>query len=505
MAESDYHQLIRRVRDAAVLGSCAGLLGWDERTYMPRQGAGHRSEQMALLARLGHEMITAPAAGDLLATAEVETNSLLQDSDQKANLREIRRAYDRAVKLPKSLVEELARVTSQAQGVCQEARRDNDYPKFRPFLDRIIDLKRQEAQAVGFRDSIYDALFDEFEPGATAAETALLFDRLKSELSPMVAAIADSGKRPRRDILEREFPVARQEMFAQAAAVAVGFDFDSGRLDATVHPFCTGLGPGDCRILTRYHLRKFQESFFGVLHEAGHGMYEQGLPASHYGTPVGAAASFGIHESQSRLWENQVGRSLPFWRHFFPRARQTFIEALGDVTLDEFVFAVNDVQPSYIRVDADEATYNLHIILRFELEQDLLTGNLKAADLPGAWSERFQTLFGLTPPDDANGCLQDIHWSFGGFGYFPTYTLGNLYAAQFMAQARRDLPSLDDDLARGEFVTLKHWLNRNIHVQGQRYRPGELCQRVTGRPLDPRPFLDYLRGKFGPLYGTSFN
>jgi carboxypeptidase Taq len=466
-AESAYTNLIRRIRDAGVLASCAGLLGWDERTYMPRAGAAHRGEQMALLARLGHEMATDA------------------ESDAAANVREMRRSFDRATKLPKELVEELARITSQAQGVWQEARRTNKFALFLPWLEKIVALKRQEAAAVGYAEHPYDALLDEYEPGARTAEIRSLFADLAEGLAPIVEAVAGSAKRPDTEILHREFPADRQQLFAEAAAAAR----------------CSGLGPGDCRITTRYNPRFFNEAFFGVLHEAGHGLYEQNLPPDQNGTPLGTAASLGIHESQSRLWENQVGRSHAFWEHFLPRARQTFPAALRDVSPDQWLFAVNDVRPSLIRVEADEATYNLHIVLRFELEQDLLTGDLMPADLPGAWNENFKRLLGVTPPDDARGCLQDIHWSFGGLGYFPTYTLGNLYAAQFMAAARRDLADLDDDFRRGEFGRLKGWLTENIHRHGQRYRARELCRRVTGQSLDHRPFLAYLRTKYEPLYG----
>jgi carboxypeptidase Taq len=496
-----YTELIRRVKEAALLGSCAGVLGWDERTYMPRQGSAHRGEQMALLARLTHEMMTDRAVGELLAAVEGSPLVADRESDAAVNVREIRRTYDRAVKLPKELVEELARVTTRAQGAWQEARQASNFAHFRPWLEKVVALKRQEAAAVGYRDSPYDALLDEYEPGATAAEVRQVFADLARELVPLVAAVTASGQAPRRDVLEREYPVERQQIFGEEAATAIGFDLDSGRIDVSAHPFCTGLGPGDVRLTTRYNPRRFPDAFFGVLHEAGHGMYEQGLDPAHFGTPRGSATSLGLHESQSRLWENQVGRGRPFWEHFFPRARQTFGPALRDVSLDEFLFAVNDVRPSFVRVEADEATYNLHILLRFELEQALLTGDLPPADVPAAWNERFQKAFGLTPPDDARGCLQDIHWSMGGLGYFPTYTLGNLYAAQFMDQARRDLPGLDDDFRAGRFGRLKGWLNQNLHAHGQKYRAGELCRRVTGKPLSPQPFLTYLRDKCAAAYG----
>ncbi|HKA06837.1 MAG TPA: carboxypeptidase M32 [Gemmataceae bacterium] len=501
--EAAYAELIRRSKEAAVLASCAALLGWDERTYMPHDGSAFRGDQMALLARLTHEMTTDPKVGECLAV--IEGSALVADRESPAaiNTREIRRTYDRAVKLPKELVEELARVTTRAQQVWQEARAKSDFASFRPWLEQIVGLKRREADAVGYKDHPYDALLDEYEPGATAAEVRRVFAALSAELVPLIAAIGQSARRPRREILEREYPVEVQQTFGRRAAEAIGFDFQSGRLDVTTHPFCSGIGPGDCRITTRYNPRFFNEAFFGVLHETGHGIYDQGLLAEHFGTPLGTYCSLGIHESQSRLWENQVGRGRPFWEHFYPRAQNAFPGALSDVRADDFYFAINEARPSLIRVEADEATYNLHIILRFELELNLLTGDLISADVPGAWNERFKKMFALTPPDDRRGCLQDIHWSMGGIGYFPTYTLGNLYAAQLMNSARNQLPGLEDDFTRGQFGRLKSWLNDKVHRPGRSYRSSELCRRVTGEGLRHGPFMDYLRDKFGRLYQLS--
>lgn len=499
-----YSELIRRAKELGVLNSCAAVLGWDQQTYMPRKGAGLRGEQMAFLAALAHQKFTDPKVGELLSA--VENSELVhdQESDAAANLRELRRAYNRATKIPQSLVEELARVTTQAQQAWEQAKKTNDFPTFSPWLEKVVALKRQEASAVGFKDHPYNALIEEYEPGTTVAELKELFAGLTAELVPLIRKIAASPNKPERALLEREYPVERQKVFAESAAAAFGFDFAAGRLDTTSHPFCSGFGPGDCRITTRYNPRFFSEAFFGVLHETGHALYEQNLPAEHFGTPLGVACSFGIHESQSRLWENQVGRGRPFWDHFFPRLKQTFPTALDGVTPEAFYFAINDVRPSLIRVEADEATYNLHIALRFELELALLSGDLTVSDLPAAWNERFTALFGLIVPNDALGCLQDIHWSFGGIGYFPTYTLGNLYAAQFMAAARKSLgiETADESLRRGEFGHLKGWLLQNIHRHGQRFRAGELCRRATGSSLSTKPFLDYLNEKYGRLYGV---
>jgi carboxypeptidase Taq len=491
-----YRELIERFKEFRLLESVGAIVSWDQHTYMPPKGGNHRAEQMGFLAKLGHEKLTSSRLGELLGQLNA-----VKDETQTVNVREIRRVYDRAVKVPGRLVEEIARTISQAQNIWAEARKKNDFPSFAPWLDKIVTLKREEAKAVGYKESPYDALLDEYEPGATAAEITRVFAELRAELVPLVAAITASGKKPRKDLLTREYAVERQHIFGQAAAAAIGFDFQAGRLDTTVHPFCSGIGPGDCRLTTRYHPRELNQGLFGILHEAGHGIYEQGLDPEHFGTPCGSFASLGIHESQSRLWENQVGRSRPFWEHFFPRLQQTFPGTLDEVSLDEFIFAANNVEKSFIRVEADEATYNMHIILRFELEQALMCGDLKPNDVPAAWSEKFRRMLDLTPPDDARGCLQDIHWSMGGLGYFPTYTLGNLYAAQFMQQARTDLGDLDDDFRRGRFGRLKGWLNEKIHRQGQRYRAGELCRRVTGEPLSHKPLIAYLRKKYAPLYG----
>jgi carboxypeptidase Taq len=327
-------------------------------------------------------------------------------------------------------------------------------------------------------------------------ELKTLFAELTAALVPLIRRLAD-GPPADTSCLRREYAVDGQKWFAEGAAEAIGFDFRTGRLDKTAHPFCSAFGPGDCRLTTRYNPRFFSEAFFGVLHEAGHGMYEQGLPAEAFGTPCGTFCSLGVHESQSRLWENQVGRSAAFWRHWFPRLKQAFPGVLSDVTADVFVKAVNAVQPSLIRVEADEATYNLHIAIRFELELALLGGDLSVADLPGAWNDAYAKSLGIRPPSDATGCLQDVHWSFGGFGYFPTYTLGNLLAAQLLGAARAALPDLNGLFGRGDYAPLLGWLRQHIHRHGRRFRATELCRRATGQPLSAKPFLDYLSGKFG--------
>jgi carboxypeptidase Taq len=499
--QQSYDALIRELREISLLSSVNSVLGWDERTQMPPKGAEHRAAQSSLLARMIHERFTSPRIGEWLQTVGESPMVADPQSDAAANIREIRRAYDRARKLPSSLVEEQTRVAVLAQQAWGEARAKSDYASFEPWLAKILILKRQEANCVGFERDMYDALLDEFEPGETAANLRKTFESLRAPLVELIGKIAASGRKAPLEILERNYPPEAQAKLAREAAEKVGFDFSAGRLDVSLHPFCTGLGPGDTRMTTRYDPRYFGDAFFGVLHETGHGLYEQGLRAAQFGSPLGEATSLGIHESQSRMWENFVGRGRAFWKHFLPKARAAFPEALSDVSEDQWYFAINDVRPSLIRTEADEATYNLHVLLRFELEQALLNDELKTKDLPDAWNEKIKKYLGLTPPDDARGCLQDIHWSGGAIGYFPTYTLGNLYAAQFFEQAEKDLGGLDAHFARGDFAPLLGWLRTNIHQHGKRYRAGELVKRVTGKGLSAEPLLAHLRRK-AELYGV---
>ncbi len=500
---STYNELIKEVREVALLGSIDALLSWDEHVNLPHAGAAHRAEQESLMARLRHEKFTSRRVGDLLA--QVESSDLVRDpeSDAAANARELRRDYDRATKLPSSLVEEMSKTAVLAQHAWVESRKNSDFKIFEPWLVKTVDLKKQEAACVGWKEHVYDALLDPYEPGETTTNLRRVFDSLREPLIDLIGRIASLGKRAPVEVLQGKFPTHLQEEFGRAGAQAIGFDFNAGRLDTTVHPFCSGIAGGDTRITTRYSERSFIESFMGVLHETGHALYEQGLPkADHFGEPIADSISLGIHESQSRLWENLVGRRKSFWRFFLPKAREIFGSALGDIDQNTWHFAINDIRPSFIRVESDEATYNLHILMRFELEQALVSGDLKVPDLPGAWNEKMKKYLGITPPDDARGCLQDIHWSGGSIGYFATYTLGNLYAAQFYEQAQKDLGDLDAMFARGEFAPLLGWLREKIHRHGKRYRASELVKRVTGNALSAEPLLRHLRGKAHELYGV---
>jgi carboxypeptidase Taq len=490
---------MQRVREETALASIEALLEWDEETRMPAGAVKGRSEQLALVAGLLHERGTDPRIGELLD--ELEGSPLLEDpmSPAAVNVRELRRDYERFVRLPRRLVEDLARTTAVAQRAWSSARETADFGRFRPHLERIVELKRAEAGCVGYGREPYDALIEDYEPGITSEIVGRLFDALRRELVPLAARIAGSSG-PDGGVLRRAVPLDGQFRFGERVAGRIGFDFTRGRLDLGVHPCCTSLGPGDCRIGLRFDLRDFAGGVLTVLHEVGHGLYEQGLDPARYGTPAGEAASVGMDEAQARLWENRVGRSRGFWRHFLPEARERFPEALGDVRLDELYVAVNRVTPSLIRVHADEVTYNVHVMIRFELERALVAGDLPAADLPAAWSEAYERYLGVRPSNDAEGCLQDGHWADGLIGYFPTYTLGDVFAAQLFAKAAEELGDLDDAFARGEFAELVQWLATRIYRQGGRHPSARLIEVVTGSPPDHRPLVQALRTRYGALY-----
>jgi len=491
-----YAELVQRSRDKTLLSSCLQLLAWDEEVSMPRAGVRHRSEQSALLAGLIHDRGTDPDYDELLAT--VEGSSLVSDpeSPQAVNVRELRRDYDRERRLPRRLVEEMARTHALASQAWAEARKNDDFKSFAPWIDRVFALAREEADAVGYVGERYDALLDNYEPGMTTDRVSALFAQLETQLVPMVASLRDKLEIAPKDVRTREFPIDRQRLFFEGVATALGFDLETGRLDVVQHPFCAMIGPGDVRIGLRYLPHNFAGGFFALVHEVGHALYDHGLDPEHYGTPMGEPVSLGIHESQSRLWENYVGRSHGFWRHFYPQLQTAFHESLHDVSLGTFRRAVNRVSPGLIRVQADELTYNLHIVIRFELERALLSGDLVAPDLPGAWNELYKRRLGITPKDDATGCLQDIHWSEGLIGYFPTYTLGNVYAAQLFAAAERAMGPLDEAFAEGDFSTLRTWLGEHVHRHGKRYQPAVIIERATGSAPDPSALIDTLSRRY---------
>ncbi len=488
-----YRKLCKRAHEIAFLTSSAAALNWDLETYMPPKALPFRAEQLAYLGGKAHRMFTSKQVGQLIAAGE--NHGFAPDSDAAANVREWRWRYDRATKVPARLIEKLERTRAHAREAWKAAREQSRFRLFQPHLQKIVDLNRQLADCWGYPESPYDALVEGYERGVTASELRALFATLRPAIVALLPAAVERSAAIPENFLNGHYPVAAQQAFNRKVAAAFGFDFEAGRVDATTHPFCETLGPGDCRLTTRYDERNFAQSLYGVLHEAGHGLYEQGLLAEHYGTPLGSAVSLGIHESQSRLWENHVGRSPAFWEYWHPVACEHFPD-LKKFSPAQISAGVNRVAPSFIRVEADQVTYDLHIALRFEIEVQLIEGRLKVADVPACWNAEFEKMFGLKVPKDADGCLQDIHWSIGALGYFPTYTLGNLNAAQLMRRAAQENPALDRELARGEYGNLLQWLRTKVHRPGSRLTPPELMKLATGEPTQSAYHLDYLRKKF---------
>ncbi|MBM3328673.1 MAG: carboxypeptidase M32 [Calditrichaeota bacterium] len=499
MSTTTYTSLKALQSEVAIIGRIEALLEWDERCYLPEKASPGRAEQLAWIAGLRHRKATDSAIGDLLGQLKGESG--LSEQEQ-VNVREWQRDYDLAMKLPVELVEEMSRITTLAQRAWRDARENNNFQAFAPHLSKVLELKRRQADCYGWSDEPYSALLDTYEPGAKTSEVAAVLSQLRDRLVPLVRKVAEAPRRFDTSFLRSDFPVEAQRVFAERAARAIGYDFERGRLDVTTHPFCTTIGQCDVRITTRFYPDYWNAAFFGVLHEAGHAIYEQNLEAEFEGTPMGDAVSLGIHESQSRMWENFVGRSEGFWRYWYGELQQTFPTFQG-VPRDRFHFAINEVKSSFIRVEADEVTYNLHILLRFELERALLSGDLSVADLSGVWRERFQSYFGIPVPTDTEGCLQDIHWSAGLIGYFPTYSLGNLNAAMLYAKASEDLGDLNAMFAMGEYAPLRTWLTDRIHRHGRRYPPAKLIEVATGRPLDSTPLVDYLTAKVETLYQVN--
>jgi carboxypeptidase Taq len=486
-----------RMHELYDLGGVAGIIGWDQQVMMPPKAAGLRAKQSAALASLLHERVVDPAFGDAIEQASTADDL---DDAKRASLREARRARDRSVRVPAGLVRELAMAEAEGFETWQKARPARDFKMFQPVLERLVSLRQQEADAIGHGGERYDALLDGYEPGMRLERLEPLLHSLRDSLVPLVGQVAE---RPRPDVsfLAREFPAAAQIAFTERVIRDLGFDMQAGRQDASAHPFTSGSGPTDVRLTTRVVAGDPRGSLMGSIHEAGHGLYEQGIVGKEIErTFAGMAPSLGLHESQSRLWENQVGRSRAFWEHYYPVYRDTFPDALADVDVDRWLRAINLVEPSLIRVEADELTYNLHILIRFELEVALMRGDLSVADLPAAWNDAYRASLGVEVPHDGDGVLQDVHWSSGSFGYFPTYTLGNLYSAQLMEAANRDLGDVYAQVRTGDFAQLLGWLRTNIHSRGSLMEAEEIARAATGKPLEPSSLIAYLQSKYGELY-----
>ena len=494
---SDYDNFIGRVKELSLIGSLSGIMGWDQETMMPPKGGKLRSEMMAFLSSQAHSRITDPEMGNLLTS--LESQNLTEE--QAANIREVKQSYDKATKLPGDLVEEKARHKSNSLRVWQEARSEDDFGKFLPYLEKSVELTCKTAEYYGYEDNIYDALLDIYESGMTVKQLDPLFSGLRDAIVPLVKAVGESPNQPDTSFLDiGQFPEDKQREFSLKVAEGIGFDFEAGRMDTSTHPFCSGAGPNDVRFTTRYDEEFPFGCLYGVMHETGHGTYEQGLLEEHEGTPMGQAVSLGVHESQSRMWENMVGRSKEFWQYYIKDFKECFPHLPSDLDVDTLHRAVNTVKPSLIRVESDEATYNLHIMVRYEIEKQLVNGNINVSDLPDFWNSKMEEYLGVTPPNNTKGVLQDIHWSMGAIGYFPTYTLGNLYAAQLYAAAIADDPTIPSKIAKGEFSVLLDWMRNHIHVHGSKLKPADLITKATGKEPSSDDFIKYLTSKYSKIY-----
>lgn len=497
--EDKLNTLKSKLKQVHDINAASAVLGWDQQVNMPPGGAAARAEQLATLNKLAHEIFADDAIGLLLE--DLAGAGFDYDSDEASLIRVARRDYDLARKLPPELVVDMSRTFSLGQQIWTKARADKDFAQFENVLTKIIDLNIQKAEAYGYEDCIYDALLNEYEPDMKTAEVNRVFGELRATLAPLVQAIASAGEPVDDSCLKQDFDEQAQWDFGMQVLKDIGFDLERGRQDKSVHPFTTSFSMNDVRITTRIYKDMFNTALFGTLHEGGHALYEQNVSSTLEGTLLAGGASLGVHESQSRLWENVLGRSRPFWDFYYARLQDHFPAQLSSVSVDTFYRAINRVERSFIRVEADEVTYNLHIFLRFELEQALVEQRLKVRDLPAAWNAKMEELLGLTPPDNALGVLQDIHWSIGVIGYFPTYSLGTVLSLQFYQQLLDDVPDLPEQFARGEFGALLDWFKEKIHRHGRKYTANELVERVTGATrIEAEPYLAYIRQKFSEIY-----
>ncbi len=498
MANDAYSKLMELYSEYSALGQVEMLMGWDLETYMPQGAAEMRGVQSSVVGAMRHRMITSRKVKGLLREA---SRSKGLTEVQRSSLRWLKREHERKTSIPETLVKDMAKLEPLSTRAWIKARNENDFKVFLPLLEKVFELRSKMAEHLGYSKTPYDALLEDFEPGMASSRAANILKGLRSSLVPMVRTIADKGETPDESMVRKGYGEKGQFDFGKRVLHDMGFDMEKGRIDTSAHPFTSGTY-NDVRVTTRFDRKDLRSALFAFIHEGGHALYEQGLPKEHYGTPLGEAVSYGAHESQSRLWENQVGRSLPFWKHYAPILRKTFPN-MKAVKLEQLYRAFNVVRPSFIRVEADELTYNLHIMVRFEIEKGAMEGKVDLNELPEVWDECYERYLGIRPPSVSQGCLQDIHWSMGLIGYFPTYSLGNLYAAQLMEAARRELRDLDGSIEKGRFGPLLSWLRENVHSKGRLYRAEDLMKRVTGKPLGEEAFISYMKAKFSDVYGLA--
>ncbi|MEN8171613.1 MAG: carboxypeptidase M32 [Chloroflexota bacterium] len=482
------------------LAKTGELLEWDQQVNMPHGGAEARSNQMGTIQRLAHEKLTSPAVGGLLKELVTYAENIDPDSDDARLIKVANRDYERAVKVPSEFVTEWTKVTSMAHGVWAEARAENDFSKFQPSLEKIVDMARSYAEFFAPYDHVYDTLLDIYEPGMKTSEVQAIFNALRPEQVALLKKIKGSPQ-VENDFLYQPYDVQKQWDFGVEVITKYGYDWKRGRQDKSAHPFTTSFSINDVRITTRFEPDYVGSALFSTTHEGGHALYEQGVAQAYERTPLASGASLAIHESQSRMFENLMGRSQSFWTYFYPRLQEFFPGQLGSIDLDAFYKGINKVEPSLIRVEADEATYNLHVMLRLEIEIALIEGKLEVKDLPEAWNSRMEDYLGVTPSNDTEGVLQDVHWSSGLFGYFSTYALGNLISAQLWEVMEKDMPRMDEQMSKGEFGDILDWVRQHIHVHGRKYDPGELVQKVTGSKIDAAAYMRYLTKKYSQIYG----
>lgn len=495
-----YTRLHKQLAEIAHLNACLALLQWDQEIHMPVKGGEPRSKTISYLSVLVHEKILGLNEGKMLACLRKEAAT--HPTHASVVIREAWRTYEREQKLPAAFVQELSALCSLSQTAWAEARKTDDFSLFLPKLKRLVELKRQEAEYIGYKKSPYDALLDAYEPGLTSEHASNIFSELKAFLTPFVRSLAKSPYQPPKpNIAKGKFPIEEQRALNEFIAKKIGFNLEAGRLDVSTHPFTTSFHPHDVRLTTRYDETNLLYALGSTIHEVGHGLYEQGLPAEHFGTPLGESISLGIHESQSRIWENMIGKSQAFWQYFYPHIQKRFPKPFASIPLETFYRLINRVEPSLIRTEADEVTYNLHIIIRFEIEKGLIEGKLQVKDLPKIWNEKIKEYLCIKVPNNRLGVLQDVHWSMGAFGYFPTYALGNLYAAQLYHAAKEKLPTLDKDLKKGNLSPFREWLRTNIHAHGKCFTSEALIKQVSGEPLQVKYFTEYLQNKYRAIYG----
>ncbi|MDE0768381.1 MAG: carboxypeptidase M32 [Opitutaceae bacterium] len=496
MSEDSYALLDAKLKRIHALNSISGLIGWDELVNLPEGSADQRQEQCATMAQVCHAASVDPEIDTLLSKLEAHASEL--DDSQKIVIKEARKSYDRSAKLPAEFVSRKARLDSESYHAWVDAKKNANFSSYAPFLQRQLEHSKEFAGYLGASDNPYDCFIDLHDPGMDTASISKLFDELKTGLAPIVSQIFDSKIQANTEIF-KGFPIAEQSNFLKQITTALGFNYKRGRIDTSIHPFCGGNG-ADTRMTTRFDEDNPLDSLFSAIHETGHGMYEQGLPLDQLHNALGQAAGLGAHESQSRLWENQVCRSRAFWKCYEPELRKQFPKQLDGVSSDALYLAINSVSKNPIRVDSDEVTYNLHIVIRFEIEKRLFDGNLSIDELPETWNALYKELLNIDPKDDAQGVLQDVHWSDGSFGYFPSYCLGNMLAAQLWYAALEELPDLERNFEKGDFSHLLSWLREKVHLHGMRYDLKALALEATGQELSPQSLLRYLKERYLPLY-----